>query len=980
MRTNTVLLLTDLIDSTLLVEKLGDDAVAALWEAHDRMARSLLRQWRGREIDKSDGFLLLFDQVEDAIGYALAYHSGLKSFEFLRIESPLRARAGLHCGAVLTRQNSADDIAWGAKAIEVEGIAKATAARIMSLALGGQTLMSAEALAALDQAPAPTAAQGPIRLWRTHSHGHWRLKGIAAPLELFEVGGPDAPFTPPPDSAKAYRVIRATTDWQPARELPHNLPAERDGFVGRHDALLDLAQRLDEGARLVSLLGIGGIGKTRLALRYARTWLGDYAGGAWFCDLSQARSQDGIVHAVAQALDVPLGKADPVQQLGAAIAGRGPCLVILDNYEQVARHAEATLGVWLERAPQARFIATSREVLGIAGEQALVLAPLAVDEAVGLFEQRMAAAGIGSATSAGDESTVKALVDLLDRLPLAIELAAARVRVMPVAELLRRMGERFKLLTSSGGRHDRQATLRATLDWSWDLLSAAEQSTLAQLSVFEGGFTLEAAEAVVALPSGGSARWVADVVQSLIEKSLVRSVPPHRFDLLRSVHEYAAERLFLTVDPSSSLGAARHRHWGWFGGMNQSAANRCLLELPNLTQACLHAARSNACDAAIGALTAAWSGIRLAGPFRAVLELVAAVKSCELTSTAARARALSVEGSVHQLLGQTTAALTCFEDAATLAASSNDLGLQASLLNALGNHWVMVGNRDKAQSALQSSLQLAIEVHDNYIQHSSLNELGVLAQNHGQLEQAKGRYEQALVCARRLDDDHWQGGVLGNLGGICHLQGKLDEAKAYYRQALSLVTTAGNRRWEGNIGCNLGLLLLDQGNSTSAAEHLTAALRVAREIGYPRLEATALCNLGIAHQHAGDLAAALGCVKQAVALANSLGDRRGEALFSTHLAKVHMAGRDLQAAARSLNLGEAALRDLDDPMSLALLLCVRCELEVSLNNYPQAASHFVEARHLANQSESTDNSELTRAIVRCEAQIASMAPERPCDS
>ncbi len=166
--------------------------------------------------------------------------------------------------------------------------------------------------------------------------------------KLFEAGNADAPFTPPPDTDKAYRVVWSDELWLPVRAIPHNLPAERDAFIGRHDELVELARRLDAGARLVSVLAMGGSGKTRFATHFGRAWMGDFPGGVWFCDLSQARDVDGIVHAVATALDVPLGKADPVTQLGHALAGRGRCLVILDNFEQVAGHADVTLGHWLD--------------------------------------------------------------------------------------------------------------------------------------------------------------------------------------------------------------------------------------------------------------------------------------------------------------------------------------------------------------------------------------------------------------------------------------------------------------------------------------------------------------------------------------------------------------------------------------------------------------------------------------------------------
>ena len=231
------LLLTDVVDSTQLAQALGEADLAALWAAHDRLARDLLPQCRGREIDKTDGMLLLFEAATDAVAYALAYHRALAG-----LSPPLKARAGLHVGAVMLRDNSPSDVALGAKPIEVEGMAKAMAARVMSIAQGGQTLLSADARQAL--------TAHPLRL---ESHGHWRLKGIAEPIELFEIGDRDAPFVPPADAPKGYRVVRQGDIWLPARSIKHSLPAERDAFVGRRETLIELAHRLDAGARLVSV-------------------------------------------------------------------------------------------------------------------------------------------------------------------------------------------------------------------------------------------------------------------------------------------------------------------------------------------------------------------------------------------------------------------------------------------------------------------------------------------------------------------------------------------------------------------------------------------------------------------------------------------------------------------------------------------------------------------------------------------------------
>src|SRR6185369_6522780 len=247
----------------------------------------------------------------------------------------------------------------------------------------------------------------------------------------------------------------------------------------------------------------------------------EFPGGVWFCDLSQARSLDGLAHAVAHGLGISLGKADPLVQIGEALSAHGACLLIVDNVEQVTAHAEETIGRWLDRARQARILVTSRQVLGVPGEEVLTLDPLDVEDAAELFCRRAQAAGGDVESDPAGRASITALVKLLDGLPLAIELAAARVRVMSPQTLLRRMTARFELLVSRSGRTDRQATLRAAFDWSWDLLTLPEKVALAQLSVFEGSFTLSAAEAVIELPADCLACPTLDLVQSLVEKSLV---------------------------------------------------------------------------------------------------------------------------------------------------------------------------------------------------------------------------------------------------------------------------------------------------------------------------------------------------------------------------------------------------------------------------------------------------------------------------
>jgi predicted ATPase/Flp pilus assembly protein TadD len=970
------LLLTDLVDSAALAQQLGHEAMAAWSVTHDRLARDLLRQWHGREIDKTDGFLLLFAKADDALGYALRYHRALTT-----LLPPLKARAGLHVGQITVRENLAADVALGAKPFEADGVSKPIAARVMSTALGGQTLLTAAARDALQ-----TSGKLPESVV---SHGYWRVKGLPVPLELFEVGDVGAPFTPPPDSVKVYRVVLKDELWLPARELRHSLPAERDAFVGRRATMQELARRLDNGARLVSLLGVGGCGKTRLAVRFGWSWMGEYPGGVWFCDLAAARTLESLCGAVAQGLDVPLklgaNGEDPLAQIGQAIAGRGACLVILDNFEQLTRHAEASVGLWLERAAQARFIVTTREVLGIAGEEALALTPLPADDAHTLFMRRAAAASSRNVGASGefapdpeDLAAIAPLVKLLDGLPLAIELAAARVRTLSPRALLARMSERFKLLASSGGRQDRQATLRATFDWSWDLLSTAEKTALAQLSVFENGFDLAAAEAVIDFSVDplvdSPAPWTVDVVQSLVDKSFVRPVGDERFDLLVSVQAYAHEHLaheksFAGSGPVA-VAAAEARHVAWFAQLGpQSAVAHACADLDNLVLACRRAIAVSQTVQAAGALDGAWAALDRHGPFTTGVELAEAVCSMTELQGSAAAHAHAVAGAALAASGQREAAKGRYELALSHARLAQDLRCEAAVTVRLGAIHAREGRADQARSEHQRAMDIASQLSDDDLQCAALNGLGTVEFELGLMKAAQVHFDAALSLAVRIGSRRWQASLLGNLGNLYANLGQLPIATDFVQRALVRSRELGDRQREGDILSNLGMLQHLQGDLDDATATLEAALAIARDLAYSRLVCAVMSNLGLVHASAGRFEQAQTYNQSALAVALQLGNRRAEGQVWAQIGLVHGRTGSFNEARQYLKRGLDLLRAAGDGLSLGLLLCMSAECELLAGQHQAARALRAEAAMLLEKSAAGPASELGVALARLDASF-----------
>ena len=553
------LLLTDVVDSTKLSEAIGDQAMAEVWAAHDRVARDLLPQWRGREIDKTDGMLLMFDSAADAVYYALHYHHALAD-----LHMPLKARAGLHVGPVVLRENPAEDVARGAKPLEVDGLAKPTAARVMSLARGGQTLLTPEAREDLGKT-----------VLKTQSHGFWQIKGVADPIELFEVGFPEDRFIAPSDSDKVFRVVKTGEWWMPVKEIPNNLPHQGTSFIGREREIDEVKEMLGQ-ARLVTLLGMGGLGKTRLSLQVAAEQMHLYPDGVWFLDLSPL-SDGGLVAAeAARVLDVAEEPGRPMlATLGAHLKSKR-ALLILDNCEHLIKPSADLAHAIVKNAPHVRMIASSREPLHVPGEKTYPILPLAVPErnaslqvlqatpSVQLFVQRAQSHKPAFELNAREAPAVAELVARLEGIPLALELAAARVRAMSVADINKRLTDRYKILTG-GSRvlQERQQTLRALVDWSHELLSANEQAMLRRLAVFVGGFDLEAAEKVCGVAPIEDFE-VLDLLGSLVDKSLVmleERDEGSRYRMLETIRDYAAEKLRADADEAAAAAVRHNEHY-----------------------------------------------------------------------------------------------------------------------------------------------------------------------------------------------------------------------------------------------------------------------------------------------------------------------------------------------------------------------------------------------------------------------------------
>jgi predicted ATPase/class 3 adenylate cyclase len=829
------LLLTDVVDSTKLAEAIGDAAMADVWISHDRAARDLLVKHRGREIDKTDGMLMLFDEAADAVSYALAYHHALAE-----LPVPLKARAGIHVGPVMLRKNIAEDVALGAKPIEVEGLAKPTTARIMSLAQGAQTLITAETREAL----------GATDL-RVESHGFWMVKGIPEPIELFEVGDDSSPFAPPPDSDKVYRVVRDNDWWLPVKEIPHNLPHLATAFVGREREIGEIRSALEK-ARLVTLLAMGGLGKTRLAVQSAAGLLHKFSDGVWFLDLSPLRDEALVASEAAQLIGVKPEPDRPVLQSICTHLKDKKVLLVIDNCEHLMKPSADLANAVLRAAPNVRIIATSREALRVPGEQNYPVQPLplpargaSVDEiarstAVQLFVARAQQSKPAFMLDASTADPVAELVARLEGIPLALELAAARVRSLSVADINNRLKDRFKILTG-GARvlQERQQTLKGLVDWSYDLLQDNEKQLFARLGVFVGGFDLAAAEAICGadplLPED-----VLDLLASLVDKSLVildESQENPRYKMLETIREYAAGKLAENVEEKDATARAHCDHFfafakqarGGMRGAEQGAwIQRIEPELDNI-RAAIALSLSGAVDAFLGvkiivALTAFWLLRGYATEVRIMLRTALALPAIQ-ESSVAQAWALYAGASLAEVQSDHAEARTMLEACLELRRALGNPVEIAATLSTLSLARLRGGDTVGAEAGEQEALKIFRSLSDRYGEAIGLLHLGQICHRSEKEDEARGYLQQCLAVAQQIRNKEVEGECHLLLGEVAYDAGQFADAETIFKRSLAVCKEAADKRGEANATRWLGNCESQRGAKEMARSRLADALR-----------------------------------------------------------------------------------------------------------------------------------------------------------
>ncbi|MBX3475014.1 MAG: tetratricopeptide repeat protein [Planctomycetes bacterium] len=939
------LVFTDIQDSSRLWEKHGRlfEPVLAL---HNQLMRAQITAHEGYEVKtEGDAFMVAFADALQALRFCADTQAALAAAAWPAAAGEVHVRMGVHTGEPIVSTDPASG------RTDYFGPVVNRAARVAAAGHGGQVLTSESAL---------KRAMPPDGEFAVTDLGEHRLRGLEQPEHLFQV-------LPPALGAREFPPLQTVS------ALPTNLPPQASSFIGRQNELAELCELLAprksgssgrhagtspgtklmrgpggavarEVSRLVALTGPGGTGKTRLAVRAGHELIDRFEGGVWFVDCSGATDAAGVAFAAALALGLRLtGNDNPVTTLGNVLQYRKPLLLILDNFEQVAAFAAHTIGTWRRSAPQVSFLVTSRAVLGLQGEQQYELAPLTPPprnvgpadldtlracESVALFTERAQEADPKFELDADNIADVCRICQELDGLPLALELAASRVRMLKPAQMVKRLGRKFELLKSS--RRDlspRQQTMYGAVEWGFELLNEVERAAFLQAGAFHEGFLLEAAEAVIDL-SAHDSHDVLDALQSLREKSLLRAVEGERetrFLMYRPILEFSQERWKADADPEQARAQAlRHAAhyadyaWNWGqrveGPEELEALDRLEAERENIVAAVETAAAAGQAEVAARAALGLWEVLLVRGPVETralVLDRALGLAQQPLWQSrllAARARAYQEVGLQKENLEFSSRAV----DVARAAGLPE--ALCEALVQAANANWHVSENSRAADAAREAAGLARAAGRDNLLARA-LGGLGIVLINAGDHAEAVRSMMEAEKIWRQIG---FQRGIAHNIAnqGVVHSRaGRTMEATRAYEEAERLYGQIGYLIGVARMVGNRGAQIQRRGDLEGAIACYRRADSIARQIGAKPSIVNNVSNLGSALFDLGDIAGAMRCYEEALALARETMNRLSEGEVLGRMASVasvvgeHNRALDLRRQSRAIGsaIGHPAL-------------------------------------------------------------------------
>ncbi len=822
--TGTVtLLFTDIEGSTLLLQQLGE-RYADILATCRQLLRTAFQQWNGVEVDtQGDAFFVVFARASDAVSAVVNMQRALARHDWPN-GAAVALRIGLHTG----------EPSVGAEGYI--GLDVHHAARIMSVGHGGQVLLSQTTRDLVEHDLRDEVSLRDL--------GEHRLKDLQRPVHLYQLV-----------------IVGLPADFPPLKTLdthPHNLPVQPTTLIGRENevaAVVHLLQREDVG--LVTLTGPGGVGKTRLGLQVAAELAEHFIDGVFFMNLAPVSDPALVVPAVAQTLGILESASQSLLERLREQLQQRRVLLLLDNFEQVVS-AAVQMADLLTACPKLKLLVTSREVLHVRAEYEFVVPPLALPDpsslseqeafshfaSVTLFLQRVRTVKPDFQLTAANAHAIAEICVRLDGVPLAIELAAARMKLFTPQELLARLSHGLQILTS--GARDaplRHQTLRNTIAWSYDLLKAEEQQLFWRLSVFVGGCTLEAVETICAERDDG-VRSALDGVTSLIDKSLVQHMEQEGYDsrlvMLETIREYGRERLTASEEEER----IRRAHANYYLALVEEAEPHLkgaqqLLWLRRLDRAQenLRTALSWLIAHEEGEQTlrfcvALWWFWQTRGYWsegRRWLKAALALPSAG-ERTLLRARALSAAGELAGAQTDWQEANQLLSESMTLFKEVGDDGGFVLPLSTMG--WILVRQGEYAAAApiIEECIIRCRKLGRTWELCRVLLWLGNLTYLQGDLAQATALYQEGLALARELGDRTLIYRGLNNMGYALYLQGDLVQATVPTQEGLALARELGDKLFIFQTLETLGSIALSQGDLEQAITYFTEGLSVSRKV------------------------------------------------------------------------------------------------------------------------------------------------------